>query len=168
MRIEESLIKEGRRRIAGRSEFLCFLCYVTKMIRFKQIPENIHQRIGSLPDLFRDDPNIIFAYLFGGLLKDKLNPLSDVDLSVYVRNPDKVDYLELFGRIARLLATDEIDLVILNKAPLALAGRILQNRKVLMDKSPFLRHKYESLILREFFDFQIKERDILKRRYGIG
>jgi len=94
--------------------------------------------------------------------------LTDVDLSVYVRNRKKLDYLELFGKIARILRTDEIDLVILNDAPLALAGRILQNRKVLMDKKPFLRHKYESLILREFFDFAIKERNILKRRYGIG
>jgi hypothetical protein len=138
------------------------------MIRLKQIPENIYQRMGPLADLFESDPNIVFAYLFGGLLKGRVNPLTDVDLSVYVRNRKRLDYLELFGRIARILRTDEIDLVILNDAPLALAGRILQNRKVLMDKNPFLRHKYESLILREFFDFAIKEKNILKRRYGIG
>ena len=138
------------------------------MIRLKRIPENIHQRVGPLANLFKSDPNIIFAYLFGGLLKERVNPLTDVDLSVYVRNRKKLDYLELFGKIARILRTDEIDLVILNDAPLALAGRILQNRRVLMDKKPFLRHKYESLILREFFDFTIKERNILKRRYGIG
>ena len=148
--------------------FLAILCYLCNMIRLKRIPENIHQRMGSLTDLFRADPNIIFAYLFGGLLKERVNPLTDVDLSVYVRNRKKLDYLELFGKIARILRTDEIDLVILNDAPLALAGRILQNRRVLMDKKPFLRHKYESLILREFFDFTIKERNILKRRYGIG
>ena len=94
--------------------------------------------------------------------------MSDIDLAVYVRQEKKLDYLELFSRIAKILGTDEIDLVILNRAPIALTGRILQNRKVLVDKNPFLRHKYESLILREFFDFQIKERDILKRRYGIG
>ena len=138
------------------------------MIRYKKIPQNIHQKIESLSGLFKYDPDVIFAYLFGGLVKERVNPMSDVDLSVYVKNPKKLDYLELFSRISKLLGTDEIDLVILNKAPLALAGRILQNRKVLIDKNPFLRHKYESLILREFFDFQIKERDILKRRYGIG
>jgi len=136
------------------------------MIRFKPVPENIHQRIASLPDYFGVNPNIIFAYLFGGLLKERPNPLSDIDLAVYVRQEKKLDYLELFTRISKILGTDEIDLVILNQAPLALTGRILQNRKVLVDKDPFLRHKYESLILREFFDFQIKERDILKRRYG--
>jgi hypothetical protein len=89
-------------------------------------------------------------------------------VAVYVKNIKELDYLELFGNIANVLGTDEIDLVILNTAQLSLTGRVLQNRKVLVDKNPFLRHKYESIILREFFDFTIKERDILKRRYGIG
>jgi len=132
------------------------------------IPEDILQKINSLVDIFINDSNIVFAYLFGGLLKDKPNPLSDVDVAVYVKNIKKLDYLELFGRIANVLGTDEIDLVILNTAQLSLTGRVLQNRKVLVDKNPFLRHKYESIILRELFDFTIKERDILKRRYGIG
>lgn len=138
------------------------------MIRYRLIPEDILQKINSLVDIFINDSNIVFAYLFGGLLKDKPNPLSDVDVAVYVKNIKKLDYLELFGRIANVLGTDEIDLVILNTAQLSLTGRVLQNRKVLVDKNPFLRHKYESIILREFFDFTIKERDILKRRYGIG
>lgn len=138
------------------------------MIRLKQIPKDIHQKIDSLIDFLKDDPNIIFVYLFGGLLKERLNPLSDVDIAVYVKNTKGLDYLELFSMITNILGTDEVDFVILNDAPLSLAGRILQNRKVLVDKNPFLRHKYESLILREFFDFTIKERDVLKRRYRIG
>lgn len=138
------------------------------MIRYKRIPVDIHQKINFLSDFFLNDPNIIFVYLFGGLLKGKPNPLSDVDIAVYVKNIKKLDYIELFGNISNVLGTDEIDLIILNTAQLSLAGRILQNRKILVDKDPFFRHKYESKILREFFDFSIKERDILKRRYGIG
>ena len=136
------------------------------MIRFRKIPEDIHKRIDSLVDLFQSDFNIIFSYLFGGLVKERLNPLSDVDLSVYLRDPKKLDYLQLIGRISNVLGTDEIDLVILNQAPLSLAGRILQSRRVLNDRDPFFRHKYESLILRKFFDFTLKERNILKGRYG--
>ena len=138
------------------------------MIRFKKVPENIHQKMSSLNDFFLSNPNVIFAYLFGGMIKARLNPLSDVDLAVYVKDMKKLDYLEMFGRIADILGTDEIDLVILNNAPLSLTGRILQERKILVDKKPFVRHLFESRILREFFDFSMKERDILKRRYGIG
>ena len=138
------------------------------MIRLKRIPENIHQKMSSLNDFFLSNPNVIFAYLFGGMVKDRPSPLSDVDIAMYVKDMKKLDYLGMFGKIADILGTDEIDLVILNKAPLSLTGRILQGRKVLVDKEPFVRHLFESRILREFFDFTVKERDILKRRYGIG
>lgn len=138
------------------------------MIYFKKIPENIRQRIDLLTDLFMKDSNIIFAYLFGGLVRDKGKPLSDVDLGLYVRNLKGFDYLSLFSNISKILSTDEIDLVVLNSAPISLTGRILQQRKVLIDKDPFLRHRYESRILREFFDFEINEKEILHRRYGIG
>ena len=138
------------------------------MIRLKRIPENIHQKMSSLNDFFLSNPNVIFAYLFGGMVKDRPSPLSDVDIAVYVTDMKKLDYLRMFGKIADILCTDEIDLVILNSAPLSLTGRILQGRKVLVDKEPFVRHLFESRILREFFDFTVKERDILKRRYGIG
>lgn len=37
--------------------------------------------------LFLKEPNILFAYLFGGLLKKTPGPMSDVDLAVYVKNP---------------------------------------------------------------------------------
>jgi len=138
------------------------------MIRFDKIPEDIHSRIGLLTDLFMKDSNIVFAYLFGGLAGEQRKPFSDVDLAIYVKNVKKLDYLSLLSKISKILRTDEIDLVVLNSAPVSLAGRSLQTRKVLVDQDPFLRHKYESQTLREFFDFTIKEKEILHRRYGIG
>jgi predicted nucleotidyltransferase len=138
------------------------------MIRLKPIPENIYQSFELLISSWKKDPNILFAYLFGGLAREKFNPWSDVDLALYLKDEKKLDYLATLGEIAEVLGTEEIDLIILNTAPLSLTGRILQNRKVLLDKVPFIRHQYESLTLRKFFDFSIKEKDILKRRYGIG
>jgi len=61
-----------------------------------------------------------------------------------------------------------MDLIILNTSPISLTGRILQSREVLVDKEPFSRHVFESLNLREFFDFKIKEDSLLSRRYGLG
>jgi len=138
------------------------------MIRLAPLPPNIQEKFGSLTDFFIQDGNILFAYLFGGLARGRFSPLSDVDLALFLKKEKKTDYLETFGDITEILGTGEIDLVILNKAPLSLSGRILQSRKVLVDKAPFVRHRYESLTLRMFFDFSIKERDILNRRYGIG
>ncbi|MBI5408712.1 MAG: nucleotidyltransferase domain-containing protein [Nitrospirae bacterium] len=138
------------------------------MIRFKKLPKNIHQKIIPLTQLFDDASEVVFAYLFGGLVKVRKNPLSDIDLAVYIKDMKELDYIGLFGKITDVLGTDEVDLVILNTSPISLTGRILQNRKVLTDKNPFLRHRYESITLRKYFDFAIKERDILKRRYKVG
>lgn len=138
------------------------------MIRFKKIPKDIHKQISLLPDFFRRNPDIVFAYLFGGLARGKKGRLSDVDLAVYVKNPKSLKFLPLFRQLSQILGTDEIDLVVLNSAPISLSGRVLRNRQLLIDKDPFLRHRYESRILREFFDFTLRERQILQRRYGLG
>ena len=138
------------------------------MIRFDPLPKNIHQKIDSLAGLLRKDKNIIFAYLFGSLSKGRVHRLSDIDVALYLKRIKPLDYLKLFREISETLGTDEIDLVILNNAPLSLTGRILQTRKILADKDSFLRHKYESMTLRKFFDFQVKEKNILQGRYGLG
>ena len=85
-------------------------------------------------DLLNGEPNIIFAYLFGGFAKGRVTRLSDVDLALYLKKAKGLDYLALFRDISKTLGTDEMDLIILNTAPLSLTGRILQNRKVLLDK----------------------------------
>ncbi|GBD99267.1 nucleotidyltransferase domain protein [bacterium BMS3Abin07] len=138
------------------------------MIRYKRLPEDIKERLACIEDYLGQHPQVIFAYLFGGLAREDHSPLSDVDMALYVKDPKRFGYLTDYTKITNLLGTDELDLVILNRAPLSLAGRILLSRKVLVDKDPFLRHRYESLTLRKFFDFRIKERAIFTRRYGIG
>jgi hypothetical protein len=39
---------------------------------------------------------------------------------------------------------------------------------VIVDKDPFLRHRFESLALRQFLDFRIFERRILDTRFARG
>ena len=100
-------------------------------------------------------PSVDFAYLFGGLVKHGVQPLSDVDIAVHLDK--KADFaetkLEILGRLIEILKTDEIDLVILNNAPLPLKMEILVNKLILVDNKPFTRHAYESLTMREYFDF---------------
>lgn len=137
------------------------------MSRFKKLPEDIRERLASVEEYLKQHPKIIFAYLFGGLIRKIPFTFSNVDIAIYVLDTEKVKYLDIYMELINLLETDEIDLILLNKAPISLAGRILLSRKVIVDKEPFLRHCYESVTLRKFFDFRIKERDTL-RRYGIG
>ncbi len=66
------------------------------------------------------------------------------------------------------LHTDEVDLVILNTASLPLKMKIIENKKVIADKAPYVRHLFESLTMRKYFDFSFNESRILKRRFFNG
>ncbi len=124
----------------------------------------------NIKNALQPNDNIVFAYLFGSQTKEAPTPLSDVDVAVYLR--DNVCFedekFRLLDLLSAQLETEKIDLVLLNTAPLSLAGRILESRIVLLDRNPPVRHKYESLVMRESFDFDIFESFILKRRYKVG
>ena len=140
------------------------------MIKFERVPEDVRQRLPQVVEALDRDQRVVFAYLFGGAAAGKLNPLSDIDVAVYLAGTERLAEvkLDLFEKLSELFGTAEIDLVILNTAPVSLAGRIVQGRQILVDREPFCRHRYESLTLREFFDFRKKEEALFELRYGVG
>ena len=140
------------------------------MIKYSKLPDNIEYLLPVAQAYIKSRKDVLFAYLFGGLARGKPSPLSDVDIAVYLSEDGDVieKKMEILGKLMELLETDEIDLVILNSAPLALRMKILETKKVIVDNVPFLRHHYESLTMREFFDFSIREMAILERRFFHG
>jgi len=140
------------------------------MIRQKPLPTDIATRLSDLGRALESCPAVVFAYLFGGAARGDLTPLSDVDLAVYVaETADLIEArLDVVGAVTSHLGTDEVDVVILNTAPTALVGRILGTRRVILDREPFRRHRFESLRLREYLDFRIFEHRLLSRRYPGG
>jgi predicted nucleotidyltransferase len=140
------------------------------MIKYTKLPENIELLLTNAETYLKSRSDVVFAYLFGGLAKKKPMPLSDVDIAIYLlEGVDIVEKrMEILGKLMILLETDEIDLVILNTAPLTLKMKILENKKVIVDNAPFLRYSYESLTMRKYFDFSIKEIGILERRFFYG
>jgi hypothetical protein len=140
------------------------------MFRYKKLPDNIQRLLPEAGVYLQSHPAVVFAYLFGSLVKGKPTPLSDVDIAIFLT--DGIDVaetkLEILGRLADILQTDEIDLVVLNTANLPLIHNVMKNHKLIADKKPFERHIFESLAMRKYFDFSIKESTMLKRRYFHG
>lgn len=140
------------------------------MIKHSKLPDNIQDLLPHAQTYLRARKDVRFAYLFGSLARGRPSDLSDVDIAVYLS--EDADFLEkkmeILGKLIELLETDEIDLVILNSAPLTLRMSILETKQVIVDNVPFLRHAYESLTMREYFDFSIRETAILKRRFLRG
>ncbi len=138
------------------------------MRKHQALPADILNRLESLPGILAAHDEVVFAYLFGGLVRGKVRPLSDVDIAVYLSTTERLAEvkLDLIGLISDHLGSDEFDLVILNSAPISLVGRILHQRRVLVDKDPLLRYEFESLMNRKFFDFSRKEETLLRQRFG--
>ena len=137
---------------------------------FKKLPDNIERLLPEAEIYLQTHPAVVFAYLFGSLAKGKPTPLSDVDIAIFVNGV--VDFaetkLEILGRLMDILQTDEIDLVLLNTTNLPLIHNVMKNHRLIADKKPFERHIFESLAMRKYFDFSIKESTMLKRRYFHG
>ncbi|MDY0270386.1 type VII toxin-antitoxin system MntA family adenylyltransferase antitoxin [Trichloromonas sp.] len=133
-----------------------------------RLPSDIFFRVEKLGSAFEGDDRIVFAYLFGSLAKGAPKPLADVDIAAYLASGSTGAEVraELSGLVADVLGTDAFDLVVLNSAPLSLVGRILGARRIIADKQPYLRHAFESRMLREFFDFSRREQEILFRRFA--
>lgn len=139
-------------------------------MREAPLTAGIGTRLDTLADVLERDARIVFAYLFGSAARRQLTPLSDVDVAVYLDDPAQAanTRLDILGRVIGHLRTDRVDVVVLNMAPTALAGRILLEREVLLDRRPAVRHRFESLTLREFHDFRRLEHAILEERFGRG
>ena len=131
-------------------------------------PQNA--KLQDLIPILEKDKRVKFAYLFGSAAREEQNSLSDIDIAVYLcEDCDPAEAkLDLIGKLMDRLGRGRFDLVILNTAPLPLAARVIRCRTVLADRDPFSRHRYESRILREYFDFSVLEASILNRRFALG
>ena len=140
------------------------------MVRRDPLPADILEKLPAAGRLLEAVPDVVFAYLFGGLARGAPKPLSDVDIAVYLRDAARAADAKqiLFDSLTDALGTVELDLIILNTASISLVGRIIQGRKILVDKDPFIRHVFESAKLREFFDFRIREDAFFERRFRNG
>ncbi len=135
------------------------------------IPANIDERLSTLGALLEARcPAIEFAYVFGSRAMGEQTERSDIDVAIFVSPEMDLEFnrLETARVAAHHLGTDAIDIVLLNVAPIAVAGRVLISRRVIIDRRPFRRHEFESRTLRLFHDFRVREHRILSERYAHG
>jgi uncharacterized protein len=111
----------------------------------------------AAPRAFGESP-VAFAYLFGSWAVGLERPDSDADVAVYLhRAPGEpvVAGLELSRRLSDASGVPNVQVLVLNGAPLPLRGRVVRDRITLYSRDEPARVRYESITLREFFDYQI-------------
>ena len=103
---------------------------------------------------------VVFAYLFGSRASGRAHRFSDVDVAVLLdESVTQHDYLnrslELAGLLSEGADVGNVEVLVLNEAPLSLVGRVIQQRRVLYSCDEPARVRFESLNLRQFLDFEL-------------
>ncbi len=118
-----------------------------------------HQRlVESLKRGLAARPEILEAYLFGSRARRVAQPHSDIDVAVYV-DPDRlVDSLfgyaaELTAEIVALLQSNDVDVVVLNRAPPLLYHRVLRDGLRLFARDAPATTTREGRALSRYCDF---------------
>ena len=107
------------------------------------------------------------AWLFGSLGRGEGHARSDVDVAVLLGHTPPATLsgigLPLGGRLEERLGR-EVDLVVLDRAPVDLIHRVLRDGRLLYDRDPSARVRFEVGARREYFDLLPYLREY--RRFG--
>lgn len=131
--------------------------------------DELIERLRAAAPAALDDEPVAFALLHGSHASGAPGPRSDVDVAVHLTaGSDGVDALALRLRVAgaleRALGSGPVDVLVLDGAPLALAGRVAQHGVVVHDADPAARVRWTSLTLRRYHDFRIHEQRNARER----
>ena len=124
-------------------------------------PEDIKTLL--TPVFHRHD--VAFAYLFGSVVEGNASPVSDIDIAVFVKSPDKDLFdlkLDILADICRALKRNDVDVVILNNTKnLLLLENIIRNGVLLYDTLPDLREEFEIKTQHLAIDFKTQRRAMM-------
>lgn len=126
------------------------------MIKFGKKISDIEDKYPLLVATLSHLSSVRTVYLFGSRARNAADELSDVDIALLMeggRLPFDVE-LNMMGEITSVLQTDEVSLVILNNAPLAIAYGVIRDAKVLYSRNENKRLDFEEQITKKYFDFE--------------
>ncbi len=115
----------------------------------RQIEETVSKALASADD------RLVAAYLFGSVARGTNTPDSDVDVGILLQttSSSRLDdlHLTLEGVVERALGR-RTQLVVLNAAPPDLVHRVLRDGRLLLDRDPAARIRFEVKARNEYFD----------------
>lgn len=117
--------------------------------------------LDDLRRVLEDEPDVVYAVLFGSGARGGLRATSDVDIAVSLRHRADRDTHAL-GRLAARLesaAGRPVDLVVLDEAPSPLAYRIFRDGQALLERDHAALAARKARAILDYLDFKpIEER----------
>lgn len=125
----------------------------------RKLPKDIQKKVPEIVKVVEADPDVIAFFAFGSFATGPLKPLSDLDFGILLN--DRLDksqrfekHLELIGLFTDTFRTDEIDLIILNDAPLRMAFQILKTGRMLTCRNTTALIDFRERVVKKYLDFK--------------
>lgn len=104
-----------------------------------------------------DRDGVVAAMLIGSQARGDAGPLSDIDIGIWhepdLDPPARLSLqLALASAAARALGTDEVDVVMLNRASPLLRHRAIRDARRLVERDPKTRVRFEAKALVDYLD----------------
>lgn len=158
-----------RKKEASKSLLFCIRFEYDNIWIWYNMRMGKHEGVGGIMDiLLRKKINIFleeaekiykinFAYLFGSYAKGEQNSNSDIDIAIMPKIIDGDKMSETFIRgnlieIAKPIFNKDVDIVFINIDSVFIKYKIVHEGVVIKDSED--RASFESLALREYFDFK--------------
>lgn len=117
---------------------------------------NIDPFLPALLNYFAGKKDILAAYLYGSYGTEAQTPLSDVDLAVLLAPETKrtlFKQIEIESDIAKICRSDEINVLLLNDAPLFLQFKVISAGRLLYERDAEAISKFQEIICKLYADF---------------
>ena len=129
-----------------------------------------HQLLARLSHALASRDEVLEAYLFGSHARGQAGPDSDIDVAVYIdRSAAEEGHwgyrAELTTDLMAALGTDDVDVVVLNEAPILLYHRVLHDGVRLLSRDLRATTSRAGQALSRYFDFlpQLDKMDAARR-----
>lgn len=107
-------------------------------------------------DFFKNRGEVAAVYLFGSYGTEFEHPNSDIDLGiVFSRIVTFVEELAIDADLSLFLASDKVDLVNLNRAPVALQFQALADGLQIYEGEYIAHSNFIERVLKNYFDYKI-------------
>jgi len=118
---------------------------------------NLPVEVLSWQEFFQARTEIAAVYLFGSFGTEFEHPQSDIDLGiVFTRSVTLQEELELDAALSLYVSHDRIDLINLNRAPIALQFRALKEGVLVYEGDYYKHSDFIEYVIKTYPDYAVK------------
>lgn len=130
-----------------------------RVVKQLNISSELEPQLATLKDYFASLNGVLLAYLFGSHARGQAGPLSDVDVAVLLDDGFAADQyfdmrLQIIGGLIDILHSNDVDVIILNQAPLALSYRVLRDGVMLYCRDRQKMIEFVARVVSAYLDFK--------------